>query len=166
MFFTGCLGERVQHHHGRGRLVEEVQRLEEDGYQVLLRGGWNAFGLNTNVRLFVCNTQDIAIDSIPQTEGPALQKFFRPTHGTERRRRRRGRRVVGGFISTHIIPSPIKIASWHFKTSLLLCSLCWYSIPLLSYTIYCTHNLVFFLQVHLVRRQWTQNNKTQGKGVK
>ena len=37
---TGSLGKRVDHHHGGGgRLVEEVQRLEEEGDQVLLRGG-------------------------------------------------------------------------------------------------------------------------------
>ena len=56
MFISGCIGMRVNHYRiqgcllgclskgrnraGGGRLVEEVQRLEEDGYQVLLGGGW------------------------------------------------------------------------------------------------------------------------------
>ena len=107
---TGSLGKRVDHHHGGGgRLVEEVQRLEEEGDQVLLRGGWKnpyAFVLNSNVRWFLSLyvTICVILDPILETLGPALVKLFQPTHGIERRTRRRGKRAGGTFISTHIIP--------------------------------------------------------------
>ena len=118
MLFTGRLGKRVQHHRRGGRLVEEVQRLEEDGYQVLLRGGGKYFWFEHKCKAICLLHKTTQLIKGTLVLSP---KAERPTHGRERRMSRRGRRAVG-FISVHIIPRPIKRASRHFRTSLLLCS--------------------------------------------
>ena len=104
MLFTGRLGKRVQHHRRGGRLVEEVQRLEEDGYQVLLRGGGKYFWFEHKCKAICLLHKTTQLIKGTLVLSPKAQG---PTHGTERRTRRRGRRVIGGFISTHIIPRSI-----------------------------------------------------------
>ena len=179
MLFTGRLGKRVQHHRRGGRLVEEVQRLEEDGYQVLLRGGGKYFWFEHKCKAICLLHKTTQLIKRTLVLSPKAQG---PTHGTERRTRRRGRRVIGGFISTHIIlrsinsdhPSPDQLRSKGHLFGLGTFGPVSYNVPRFagipspwSHTLCSTlmnQPLVLLLQVLQVRRQQTQNKKPQRKG--